>query len=218
MPLFRVTVLRIALLVFLLISSLATLYTTSQNAELIRVLSNQAMESTALALASTIEGELRSGDTMTARQVSRILSDRVVAYALVSDLKGEILFHTNPALVGFRLPEKDLEEKLRVGKVFSRRIALGSGLPGFEFNYPLHPSQGGTQLLRLVLHTYPADQIISRSTKMWWTVGLILIFLWGIGTLFERMFSRQIRLEGKLQRSEQLALIGQMTSVLAHEI
>jgi two-component system sensor histidine kinase HydH len=218
MPSLRITVLRIALFVFLMLSTLAILYTTAQNARSVRDLSNQSLESTALALASTIEGDLRSGDNMKAQHVSRILSDQVVAYALVSDLRGKIVFHTNPALMGYRLTEKDLDNRLRTGKVSSRRIILRTGLPGFEFNYPLHLQDGGVQLLRLVLHTYPADQIISRTSGMWWTVGLVLIILWSIGILFERLFSRQLRLQQLLHRSEQLALIGQMTSVLAHEI
>ena len=171
-----------------------------------------------MALASTVEAELRSGDNLTTQHVSRIFSDRVVAYALVSDKKGLILFHTNSGLIGTQLKETGLDQWLQTGKAYGHRITLRTGLPAFEFNYPLHLQEGRTELLRLVIHTYPADQIISRSQRMWWTVGLVLLILWAVGILFDRMFIRQLRLQKKLQTNEQLALIGQMTAVLTHEI
>ena len=74
------------------------------------------------------------------------------------------------------------------------------------------------ELLRLVLHTTPADRIISRTQRMWWTVGLVLAVLWTLGILFERMFLRQLRLREELDKKERMALVGQMTAVLAHEI
>ena len=89
---FRSTVLRAALFLFLLLSSSAILYTTFQNTRSAQNLADQALEGTAMALASTVEAELRSGDNLTTRHVSRIFSDRVVAYALVSDKKGLTLF------------------------------------------------------------------------------------------------------------------------------
>ena len=215
---FRFTVLRIALFLFLLLSSTAILYTTAQNTRSARKLSDQAMEGTASALASTIEAELRSSDNLATDHVRRILSDRVVAYALISDKKGVIQFHTNPGLIETQLKEEKLDQWLQSGKAYGRRITLRTGLTAFEFNYPLHLPNGGVQLLRLVVHTYPADQIISRAQKMWWTVGLVLLILWATGILFDRMFVRQLRLQKKLQTNEQLALIGQMTAVLSHEI
>ena len=215
---FRSTVLRAALFLFLLLSSSAILYTTFQNTRSAQNLADQALEGTAMALASTVEAELRSGDNLTTQHVSRIFSDRVVAYALVSDKKGLILFHTNAGLIGTQLKETGLDQWLQTGKAYGHRITLRTGLPAFEFNYPLHLPEGRTELLRLVIHTYPADQIISRAQRMWWTVGLVLLILWAIGILFDRMFIRQLRLQKKLQTNEQLALIGQMTAVLTHEI
>jgi two-component system, NtrC family, sensor histidine kinase HydH len=215
---FRSTVLRAALLIFLVLSSSSILYTTFQNTRSANELSDQALEGTATALAATLEAELRSGDSLAADHVRRILSDRVVDYALVSDIKGRVLFHTNPGLIGIRLPGENLDPWLQTGKAYGRRITLRTGLPAYEFNYPLHLPEGRTEMLRLVIHTFPADQIISRAQGMWWTVGLVLLILWSLGILFDRLFARQFRLQKKLQRSEQLAVIGQMTSVLAHEI
>jgi two-component system, NtrC family, sensor histidine kinase HydH len=181
-------------------------------------MADQALESTALALASTIEAELRSGDTLKTGHVRRLFSDRIVAYALVADTKGNILFHSNSALIGSGLKEKGLGSWLETGKAYGRRMDLKTGLPAFEFDYPLHLPNARLELLRLVLHTYPADQIIARAHRMWWTVGTVLLILWIVGLLFGRMLSRQWRLQETIQRKEQLVLIGQMTALLAHEI
>ena len=201
-----------------IISSAAILYTTDQSIRLARSLADQALESTALSLSSSAEMELRAGHGQAGDHMQQLFSDRVVAYALIAHDDGKILFHTNPYLVGSLLAEKGLDQWLKSGKASGGRIILKTGLPAFQFNYPLHRPDGQTELLRLVLHTTPADRIISRTQRMWWTVGLVLAVLWTLGILFERMFLRQLRLREELDKRERMALVGQMTAVLAHEI
>jgi len=214
----RKIVLRSALFVFLIIASAAILYTTAQSIRLARSLADQALESTALSLSSSAEMELRAGHGRAGDQIRQLFSDRVVAYALIAHEDGKILFHTNPYLVGSALTEKGLDQWLKSGKASGGRITLKTGLPAFQFNFPLHRPEGQAELLRLVLHTTPADRIITRTQRMWWTVGLVLAVLWTLGILFERMFLRQLRLREELDKKEKMALIGQMTAVLAHEI
>ncbi len=214
----RITLLRGALFTFLLLSSAAILYTTSQNIRIAASLADQALESTALSLSTSAEMELRAGHGQAGDHMQQLFSDRVVAYALIAHEDGKILFHTNPSLVGTLLAEKGLDDWLKSGKASGERINLKTGLPAFQFNYPLHRPDGQTELLRLVLHTTPADRIIIRTQRMWWPVGLILVVLWTVGILFERMFLRQLRLRNELDKKEKMALIGQMTAVLAHEI
>jgi signal transduction histidine kinase len=164
-----------------------------------------------------VEAELRSGDTLATDHVRRILSVRVIAYALVADKEGQILFHTNPGLIGVGLRESGLGNWLQAGQAYGRRITLGTGLPAYEFNYPLHLQDGRAELLRFVLHAFQADQIMARAKRMWGTVGLVLLVLWTIGILFERLLVRQLRLQEAFQKREQLAVIGQMTATLTHE-
>lgn len=99
-----------------------------------------------------------------------------------------------------------------------KRINLRTGLPAYEFDYILHLPDGTAQLLRLVLYTAPADSIVSDARKMWWTVGIVLMLLWTAGIMLERVFTRSLRLQKDMEQRSQLALIGQMTAVLAHEI
>ena len=212
------TILRLSLALFLILSSAAILYTTHQNAQSSQSLAVQALESTALALSSTAESALRTLGSKASEEIREIFSDRVVAYALIVGRDGRILFHTNPRLVGSHISEEETNQKWPSKPAFGRRITLRTGLPAYEFNYLLHRRDGTEELLRLVLHTTPADRIVSGARQMWWTVGGVLILLWTVGIALERIFTRHLRLQEELERRQQLALIGQMTAVLAHEI
>jgi two-component system sensor histidine kinase HydH len=141
-----------------------------------------------------------------------------VAYALIADKKGQILFHTNLRLAGTLLAEASFRQQWPAVTASGRRVVLGTGLPGYEFNYVLRSPDGVEELLRLVLHTTPADKIVADAEKIWWTVGGLLIFLWAGGVILERLLTRHERLQSELEKKNQLALIGQMTAVLAHEI
>jgi len=217
----RVTLLstlRVILLGFLILSSFAIIYGTNQNIRTVESLAVLALESTALSLSSSAENALRSGESRGGEEIRRIFSDRVVAYALVADKKGQILFHTNPRLVGSVLAEESFRQQWPAVTASGRRIVLGTGLPAYEFNFVLHSPDGAEELLRLVLHTTPADRIVSDARRMWWVGTGVLLLLWTVGILFERVLTRSLRLRAELEEKRQLALIGQMTAVLAHEI
>lgn len=210
-------VLRIVLFAFLAVSSSAILYATVMNERTVESLADRLLESTALALSSATESALRAGGGKTDGQVRMILSDRVVAYALIAKGDGTIRFHTNVRMMGTRLP-KDPGEWLRTGQPTGRRVVLGTGLPAYEYDYILHPLHGGPELLRTVLHTTPADRILAGTRRMRWTVAVVLLLLWTVGAALDRVVSRQLKLQEEAERQERLALIGQMTAALAHEI
>jgi two-component system sensor histidine kinase HydH len=211
------TVLRVILLAFLAVSSSAILYATVMNERTVESLADRSLESTALALSTATESALRAGGGRADSEIQGILSDRVVAYALIAERDGTVRFHTNPRMTGTRLPE-DPGAWLRTGQPSGRRVVLGTGLPAYEYDYILHPLDGGPELLRIVLHTTPADRILAGTRRMRWTVAAVLLLLWTVGVALDRMVSRQFRLQAETERRERLALIGQMTATLAHEI
>jgi signal transduction histidine kinase len=211
-------VLRGALFLFLVLSSIAMLHTTARNTRSARTFADQSLESAALAISRTAEAVLTAGGYGRDGEIREILSDRVVAYALIAGRDGKILFHTNPGLVGSRLAGEALAPWPQGGKSHGRRVRLGTGLPAYEYSYAIRREDGPDELLRLVLHSARADRIVSDAQGMWWTAGFTLSLLWTVGILLERVFSRQLRLRAEADRRERLALIGQMTASLAHEI
>ncbi len=206
------------LFIFLLFSSAAILYTTAQNVYSVQSLALQSLQSTAFSLAKSVENVLSINNRFKMGEIREIFSDRVVAYALILEKDGKISFHTNPALIGSSLSWEQLERSSKADTLSGRRIVLQTGIPAYEFDYLVHASHGSVSILRLVLHTTPADLIISKAKRMWWTVGTVLIILWTTGLLLGFMFLRYVRLQAQLERRKQMALIGQMTAVLAHEI
>jgi len=205
------------LFLLLAIFSAALVYITDQNAEIARSLASKSLESTALALSTAAENALRRYGSDQEQQIREILSDRVVAYALIAGKDGTILFHTNPGRVGTRLTKEEMGLWLP-GSVSNRQVILGTGIPAYEFDFTLRRPDGSDELLRLILNTTQADLVLSWSNRMWWIVGSILVLLWAVGFFFERAVTRYLRLQASQEEHERLTLIGQMTAVLAHEI
>lgn len=207
--------LRAGLFAFILLVSTAIVLTVYQNSKSARLLATQSLESTALSISASAESALRLGSSQD--EIGDVFSDRVIAYAFVATKQGKILFHTNRRLVGTQLPENEVARWLASGTVSSRRVVLGTGIPAYEFDFIIQ-SEPEPKLLRLVLNTFPADAVIAQADRMWWLGGGVLLFLWAIGLLFERTLTRYIKVQAQMERQENLALIGRMTTVLAHEI
>jgi len=209
---------RAAFFLFLTVFSFLMIYATHQNMQTARLLAWASLESTALALSTAAENVLRESQTRPEAEIRDLLSDRVIAYALISGPDGTILFHTNSRLVGTKLPEDDVFRQLAGKNVSSKRITLGTGIPAYEFNYTLHQPDGRTELLRLILHTAEADAIAARAERMWWLVGISLLLLWIGGLALERLATRYLHLQALSEEQKRLALVGQMAASLAHEV
>jgi len=211
-------ILRATLFVLIALSTAVILYTTARTVKAARVLADKALLSTAFALGSSAEAALVRGGAEAVEEIRDIFADRVVAYARITTPDGQVLFHTNPRLIGTQL-EAEQADQLRPKEAFeAHRVLLGTGVPGYEFRETIHRPDGNALVLTLVLHTASADRIVADARRAWLPVVGVLILLWCTGILAERVFGRQLRLREELEHRRQLALIGQMTAVLAHEI
>ncbi|MBN1380620.1 MAG: hypothetical protein JXA41_02975 [Deltaproteobacteria bacterium] len=190
---------------------------TNKNTQTVRILAIRSLTDTAVGLSAAADNALRSIG-QDASEIRAVLSDRVVAYALVAERNGHIRFHTNPHLVHTKLSDQEVERWIRSGTVTNRRIVLGTGVPAYEFNFIMYRPQGPPEMLRLVLHTTAVDQTIKQAERIWWITGPMIALLWIMGILFERFFTYRFRLHTELENQRRLSLIGQMTATLAHEI
>lgn len=217
MPKSDLTILRIGLFALLGVITAAAGYITFENTRSVKALAGQALESTALSLSYSAENALQLG-AKAGDEIKSVFSDRVVAYALVASEEGRILFHTNSRLEGQQLDGEELARWNSGEAPPGRRILLGTGMPAAEFNFTIHSPGEGKRLLRLVLHTAGTDRIAAEADRLWWIVSGALLLLWAVGILLERTFTRYVILRERMERETQLALIGRMTAVLAHEI
>ncbi|HEY5997556.1 MAG TPA: HAMP domain-containing sensor histidine kinase [Candidatus Deferrimicrobiaceae bacterium] len=210
---------RAGLFLFLLVSSIAVVRVTYLYTNNARRLAESSLESTALALSASAENALRSSGKAAEKDIRAVFADRVVAYALIAGEDGTILFHTNPTLAGSCLPDcRPVDWSRRASKSYGRRVTLGTGLPAYEFDRLLRGPGGRPETLRIVLHTTQADAIVARGNTMRETVAGILALLWASGILLERLSTHYFRIQSAADARERLALIGQMTATLAHEI
>ncbi len=206
----------LALASLLIAVSAAIVFTTYQNVTTLKALATQSLESTGLALTMAAERSMRSGATYD--QMEAIFSDRVVAYAFIADNKGNILFHTNRNLIGTSLAETIPAVPALPGKGLGYRFTLGTGTPAYRFVSAIEDGTGGQQTLHIVLQAADADRIVANASRMWWTVALLLAGLWATGFFFRRLLLRYLRLQREHEQQTRMALIGQMTAVVAHEI
>jgi K+-sensing histidine kinase KdpD len=211
-------ILRLSLFFLLLIFSLAIIFTTNKNVQIVSTLAIQSLTDTAVGLSSAADNALRFIGEKDPSEMSAIFSDRIVAYALVAQKDGNILFHTNPALINTKLSEQEMENWISAGTFTSRRIILGTGVPAYEFNFVMYRPDKSPDMLRLVLQTTATDKMIGQAQRMWWITGLLICLLWTAGILFERYFTNRVKTQAARENQKRLTIIGQMTASLAHEI
>ncbi|MHB8765086.1 MAG: sensor histidine kinase [Deferrisomatales bacterium] len=203
--------LRAFLVALLALSTAQVLYVARQDARTGRAVAEKALEATALALSASAERALRAGGGT--EEMRGILSDRIVAYALISDRAGVVRFHTNPGLVGTRLTP--LRE--RPDRPVGRRVHLGTGVPAYELWYPLHGGPQPEELV-VVLHTTPIDGVAASSRSLHWGLGVMVTLLWATGLAVDRLAGRLLAVRDEMARRERLTLVGHLTATLSHEI
>jgi signal transduction histidine kinase len=208
----------VSLVVFLVLTSVAVIYTTGQNIAAVKRLALQSLNATAFSLASSAENLVREQKRTSGRELREIFADRVVAYALIAGKDGVIQFHTNPGLIGKNLEEPSLETLFMSKKAAGLMIHLQTGQSAYEYSYIFLNQDGTPGLLRLVLYTVVVDQIVAKAQRMWWAVGIVLVLLWGLAVFVWNVLLRYLRARDDFQKRENAAMIGQMTGVLAHEI
>lgn len=182
-----------------------------------RSLADQSLESTAVGI-SRAAGQMLRGRGDSGLDLRVLFADRVVAYALVADADGTLIFHTNADLRGTPLDDPGALARLAGGGAAGRRAVLGTGRPVWIHDRALRTAGGRPVLLRVALQTAEADRLLSRIGRLWWSVGAVLALLWAGGLLLVLLTARSDRMRRQYERREALSLIGQMTATLAHEI
>lgn len=160
-------------------------------------------------------------DYLAARDPSfKTLADfryRDIAYFALIDRSGRIRFHQNPDLAGGLVEDNRYLPAFTNGEPVENRIRLGTGEEAYECHLPLH-LPGETLVLRLVLHTWQADQIINRARAGATILLVLTASAWVLGFLLFRLLKREARRREQMARQEQMARLGELGAVLAHEV
>jgi two-component system sensor histidine kinase HydH len=168
----------------------------------------------ALTLAGAMEG-LAACDSSLA-SLNALVSPEV-AYAAVISAKGEIVFHTNSALIGTEVGDSRYLPVIRAGAMREGRIRLGTGETVYEFQSPFHFA-GEAWALRLALHTWRAEAVMRRARLGLTVIFSLLTLGWLLGGGIVWLLQRQAVRQRLAERQQELARLGEVGAVLAHEV
>lgn len=138
-----------------------------------------------------------------------------IAYFALLDRHGTVRFHTNPGLIG--QPFGGQDTNTFPDGVSEQRELLGTGEEVYLLRTRVHSGREEYHLV-LALHTYRADQVIRRAKTGVSVVSALTAALWGLTVWVFLMLRREERHHREMRRREELARLGEMGAVMAHEI
>lgn len=148
------------------------------------------------------------------RSLARYTTPDIAYFALI-DRQGLVRFHTNQGLIG--QPSPNNEKTAFPEGLSEQRERLGTGEEVYLLRTRVHTGRE-EYLLALALHTYRADQVIRRAKTGVTVVFALTGALWGLTLLLFAMLRREERHRKEMGRREELARLGEMGAVMAHEI
>lgn len=137
-----------------------------------------------------------------------------IAYFYLTDQHGIIRFHTNRALIGSMDENRALKND---GGIVEGREIIGTGEEVYLLKKYIH-NKNKTYLLSLALHTYRADSVIRRATAGVTIVIFLTASLWLVTILIFFLLRRNAAQQESMRRKEELARLGELGAVMAHEI
>jgi len=140
-----------------------------------------------------------------------------IAFIALYDKEGKTLLHSNENLIGRKIDDPAIASVASTGEPLYHRMMLGTGEEVFMTTYPVHGAKAD-RLLRVALHTFPVENIIQQARLEAFSTMAVLAILWVLGLFFVRAVKRSEALSTAMAERERFALLGEMASVLAHEI
>lgn len=168
----------------------------------------------ALTMAGAMEGTASREASLDS--LNSLLSPEV-AYSAVIGASGEILFHTNGDLVGTLVGDDRYLPVIREGDMREGWTRLGTGETVYEFQAPFHFA-GEVSVLRLALHSWRAEAVMRRARQGLTVIFSLLTLGWLLGAGIAVLLQRQAARQRLADRQKELARLGEVGAVLAHEV
>ncbi|MDD2898701.1 MAG: ATP-binding protein [Desulfuromonadaceae bacterium] len=207
---------RISILVLILAVSLTAglSWFAVRNYSAAAPIANDSLRGLALTIASAMEGV--AGRDPSLKSLASFQTSEV-AYAMLISSTGTIRFHSNSDLIGNDVKDSRYRDVLTSGTLGEERIRLGTGEQVYEFQAPFHlPAE--TCVLRLALHTWRYEAVMRRARFGITLIFSLLVLGWGLGGAVFWLLRRQELQEKQLMREHELARLGEVGAVLAHEV
>ncbi len=140
-----------------------------------------------------------------------------IAFLALYDTAGLTILHSNQNLIDKRIDRSLIRETADNGDIRYSRATLGTGETVFLLDFPVHSGKA-SMVLRIALHTYPSLEIVRQERLHLLSILVIVLILILITFYFLILSRKKQDLEKALFEKEKLSVIGEMASVLAHEI
>lgn len=177
-------------------------------------LAQENLRGLALTMAAAMEGVAARDPSL--KSLASFQAPEIAYVAFISP-KGEILFHSNPALAGFAVTdERYLPVLTKIG-ISEERIRLGTGEVVYELQTSAYLS-GQACVLRLALHTWRADTVMRRASQGMTVTFSLLTMGWILGLVILRLLRLQARQQRQAVHQQELARLGEVGAILAHEV
>lgn len=174
----------------------------------------------ALGIAVSLEASLSKGMPVRDNVLKDIITKggwEGIAFIALYDKNGTIILHSNENLIGRKAQDRNLKKVIDTGIPSHIYITLGTGERVFVLDSPVH-IRNSERILRLALHTNPVQGIVRQASLHVLGMLFIIAVLWVVGYFFIRASRHSDELKMKMAERERFAVIGEMASVLAHEI
>lgn len=142
---------------------------------------------------------------------------REVAYVALISPEGRLLFHSNPELSGLTVTDQRYQSVLSDRTLREERVRLGTGELVYEFQTPFH-LDNRICVLRLALHTWRSEAVMRRAAQGATVLFSLLAVGWCLGLTVFWLLRRQAANERLLAQRNELARLGEVGAVLAHEL
>jgi len=182
--------------------------------------SEDSLKLTAMGIAVGLEATLSRTEKGRESLFNEMISEgswEGIAFIALCDDEGRTLLHSNKHLINRRLPDSQITAVSGKGTPLHDYATLGTGERVFILYFPVHLAEGRA-VLKLALHTYPAEKIIREARTQVALISFITLALWLTAFFFIRGIKRSEKMEKLIAEREQLAVLGEMASTLAHEI
>jgi two-component system sensor histidine kinase HydH len=140
-----------------------------------------------------------------------------IAFLALYDEKGITLLHSNENLINKKTDDEFLKKALSGEEAVYDYKTLGTGERIFTLNFPFQVNNE-TRVLRVGLHTYPFENIARQARFQGISAFVVILILWIMGYFFIRAIKQTEALHSAIEEKNRLAMLGEMSSVLAHEI
>lgn len=177
-------------------------------------IAEESLRGLALTMAAAMEGVAARDPSLKALAS---FQTREVAYAALISPEGRLLFHSNPELTGFNLADRRYQGVLTDRNLREERVRLGTGELVYEFQTPFH-LDNRICVLRLALHTWRSEAVMRRAAQGAMVLFSLLAVGWGLGLTVFWLLRRQAAHERLLAHRNELARLGEVGAVLAHEV